>query len=34
MDDPVLPKMPKSNVEDCGDPISWIWAKSDENWAF
>ena len=34
MDHPVLPKMPKSNVEDYGDPISKIWVKSDKNWAF
>ena len=32
MDHPVLPKMP--NVEDCEDAESWIWAKSDEDWAF
>ena len=34
MDDPVFPKLPKSIVECCKDPISEIWAKSDENWAF
>ena len=34
MDHPVLPKMQKSNVDGCGDAKSWIWAKSDEDWAF
>ena len=34
MDDPVFPKLPESIVECCKDPISEIWAKSDENWAF
>ena len=34
MDHPVLPEMQKTNVEDVGDPKSWIWAKKDENWAF
>ena len=34
MDHPVFAKMPKSNVDGCGDPKSEICAKSEENWAF
>ena len=34
MDDPVFPKLPEPIVECFEDPITEIWAKSDENWAF